>query len=130
MRKHVATCFVLAEAENSVIAGFYTLSAAGLILTELPPDLAKRLPRYPQIPAVLLGRLAVRHDLHGRRLGETLLMDAFTRTLRSEIASFAVVVDPLDSSAAAFYARFGFRSFTAGGQRMFAPIAEIAELFA
>lgn len=129
-RKRIATCFVRVEAASPAVAGFYTLSVAGMTLSDIPPGLAERLPRYPQFPATLLGRLAVRHDLHGRRLGETLLMDAFARTLRSEIASFAVIVDPSDASAAAFYARFGFRPFVAGGQRLFVPLAEISETFA
>jgi GNAT superfamily N-acetyltransferase len=129
-RRRVATCFVLVDAESPAVAGFYTLSAATMTLADLPPEITKRLPRYPQFPATLLGRLAVSRDLQGRRLGETLLMDAFARTLRSEIGSFAVIVDPLDASAGAFYARFGFRPFEAGGRRMFIPLAEVAETFA
>ena len=41
------------------IAGYYTLFAAGIPLTDLPAAVAKRLPRYPFVPAARMGRLAV-----------------------------------------------------------------------
>jgi GNAT superfamily N-acetyltransferase len=105
-RKRVAACFVLvddAAGPDGRVAGYYTLSAASIALAELPPALAKRLPRYPVVPATLLGRLAVDRGYRGRGLGEALLFDAFIRSLRSEIASFAFVADAKDEAAQAFY---------------------------
>jgi predicted GNAT family N-acyltransferase len=78
----------------------------------------------------LLGRLAVDGQHRGHGHGELLLMDAFGRTLRSEIASFAFVVDAKDEAAAGFCGRFGFLSLTQRGPRMFLPITEIAKLLA
>ena len=40
------------------VAGYYTLAAAGIPLADMPPDLAKKLPRYPSVPVAWLGRLA------------------------------------------------------------------------
>src|SRR6266404_5250017 len=97
-RKRVASCFVLTDDAGS-LAGYYTLSATSIALADLPPDLAKRLPRYPAIPATLMGRLAVDYRRRGQRLGELLLFDAFSRTLRSDIASYAFVVDAKDDAA-------------------------------
>ena len=57
-------------------------------------------------------------------------MDALGRTLRSEIASYAIVVDAKDATAASFYAAHGFRPLTAEGRRLFMPTAEVARLFA
>ena len=90
----------------------------------------KRLPRYPAVPATLMGRLAVDRRHQRRRFGELLLFDAFSRALRSEIASYAFVVDTKDDQAAAFYARYRFLPLAQGGRRLFVPMAEIAKLFA
>jgi GNAT superfamily N-acetyltransferase len=89
-RRRVASCFVLAAADGSV-AGYYTLSATSIAFLDLPPALAKRLPRHPVVPATLMGRLAVHENRHGQGLGELLLFDAFSRTLRSDIASYALL---------------------------------------
>lgn len=129
MRRRVATCFVLLEGDTARVLGFYTLAATSITLTDLPAATAKRLPRYPTIPATLMGRLAVDGRQWGRRFGELLLLDAYARALRNEIASFAFVVDAKDEGAAAFYARYGLMPLGAVGRRLFIPMAEIANLF-
>ena len=128
-RRRVASCFVLVGDGDRVPIGYYTLAATGIALAELPEALAKRLPRYPVVPATLMGRLAVdaRHRQQGH--GEFMLLDAFGRALRSDIASYAFVVDAKDDKAARFYRRYRFRSLVEGGRRLFMPMAEIAELF-
>jgi GNAT superfamily N-acetyltransferase len=129
IRRRVASCFVLVNVDGSV-AGYYTLSATSIALVDLPAAFSKKLPRYPAIPATLMGRLAVDQQHRGRGLGELLLFDAFSRTLRSEIASYAFVVDAKDDTAIAFYERYRFIRLTSAGRRLFLPIAEIATLFA
>ena len=57
--------------------GFYTLCATSFELTSLPTELTKRLPRYPEIPAILVGRLAREIDYPG--LGALLLYDTISR---------------------------------------------------
>jgi len=128
-RKRMSSCFVLTD-DGESLAGYYTLSATSIALADLPPELAKRLPRYPTVPATLMGRLAVDHRRRGQRLGELLLFDAFSRTLRSDIASYAFVVDAKDDTAAAFYERYRFLRLSSAGHRRFLPLAEIAALFA
>jgi hypothetical protein len=91
-RKRVASCFVLTEDGTNPL-GFYTLGATSITLTDLPTGTAKKLPRYPIVPAALMGRLAVDRRARGRSLGELMLMDAFGRALRSEIATYAFVVE-------------------------------------
>jgi ribosomal protein S18 acetylase RimI-like enzyme len=127
-RKRMTACFAACASGEQAIAGYYTLAATSVALTDLPPDLIKRLPRYPAVPATLLGRLAVDRRHRGRGLGELMLFDAFSRALRSEIATFALLVDAKDAAAQAFYARYGFMTLTAG--RLFLPLAEIARLLA
>lgn len=110
--------------------GYYTLAATSIALIELPEVLAKRLPRYPVVPATLMGRLAVDSRYRGQGHGEFLLFDAFSRALRNEIASYAFVVDAKDDHAAQFYRRYRFLPLAGGGPRMFIPMTEIAMLFA
>lgn len=129
-RRRVAACFVLVEDRGVEPVGFYTLAATSLALAELPETVTKRLPRYPTVPATLMGRLAVDERHRGKGLGEMLLMDALARALRSEIATFAVVVDAKDERAAEFYGKYGFRALTADGRRLFLPMTEAAQSFA
>lgn len=129
-RRRVSACFVLVEGTGAAPLGFYTLAATSLLLSELPEAVAKRLPRYPSLPATLLGRLAVDARCRGKGHGQLLLLDALGRALRSEIASVAVVVDAKDVTAAAFYAAHSFLPLGAEGRRMFLPMVEIAKLFA
>jgi GNAT superfamily N-acetyltransferase len=128
-RRRVASCFVLVAPDGSV-AGYYTLSAASIALADLPAEIARKLPRYPLLPAALMGRLAVDRGRHGQKLGELLLFDAFSRALRSELTSYAFVVDAKDEAAQAFYERYRFARLPGPGRRLYLPLAEIARLFA
>ncbi|MEN3213984.1 GNAT family N-acetyltransferase [Methylorubrum populi] len=127
--KRVASCFVLTESEGGAPIGFYTLAATSIALANLSPTLAKRLPRYPILPAALLGRLALNNNYQRRGLGQLLLMDAFIRTLRSEIAIFAFVVNAKDNNAKNFYEAHGFVPLRASSRYMFMPMSEVAKLF-
>ncbi len=81
IRRHIARVFVATDADPAAILGFYTLSATVVEARTLPPDLARRLPKYP-LPAALIGRLAVDNRYQGQDLGQYLLMDALTRTFQ------------------------------------------------
>lgn len=122
-RRRVAACFVaLADAR---IAGYYTLASASLLLTDLPPSLGRRLPRYPTVPTVRMGRLAVDQAFKGRGLGGALLADALDRAVRSEIAAYALMVDAKDAAAAAFYDHHGFIALPESPLTLFLPLATI-----
>jgi GNAT superfamily N-acetyltransferase len=127
-RKNMAAPFVLVLPDRT-IAGYYTLSSTAVKLAELPAETTRRLPRYPLVPATLLGRLAVDQRFQGRGYGRFLLADALFRAVRSEIASFAVIVDAKDDAARRFYERESFLSFPDQPMKLFRPMADIAELF-
>ncbi|WP_320410171.1 GNAT family N-acetyltransferase [Mesorhizobium sp. Root157] len=129
VRKRVASCFVLTEVGPAPIA-FYTLTSTSIALHDLPTSMAKKLPRYPSVPATLMGRLAVDRRHRGRRLGELMIMDAFSRALRSEIATCAFVVDAKNETAERFYKAYAFLPLGETGNRFFMPMAEIAKIFA
>ncbi|TIS57183.1 MAG: GNAT family N-acetyltransferase [Mesorhizobium sp.] len=127
-RKNVAAPFVLVLPDN-VIAGYYTLSATAVGIGEWPARTIRKLPRYPLIPATLLGRLAVDRRYRGQGHGRYLLADALSRCVRSEIASFAIIVDAKDEAASRFYQRESFLPFPDQPMRLFRSMADIAELF-
>src|SRR5262245_50923842 len=108
IKRRVATCFAAVHEETQKIAGFYTLTATSVPLDALAPDIAKKLPRYPVVPAALLGRLAIAEHFQGKGLGAALLVDALLRTARTELGVFAMLVDAKDEAAQRFYEKHGF----------------------
>src|ERR1700720_2891137 len=66
IRRRLANCFVGVEGATGDIAAFYTIAPAGIPTPDLPPEETKRLPRYPTLPAVRIGRLAVDQRFRGR----------------------------------------------------------------
>jgi predicted GNAT family N-acyltransferase len=129
--KFVAAAFVLVEPPSSQVLGYYTLSACAINVDQVPPDLAKRLPRYPQLPVTLLGRLARDERVRGKGAGDFLLMDALSRALQAAetIASMAVVVDAKDARAEAFYQAFGFSVVQNQPRHLFLAMSVITKLF-
>lgn len=128
--KRVAAPFVAISPPNNRVLGYYTLSASVLTITDLPEEMARKLPRYPQLRVTLLGRLAVDQSAKGQGLGEHLLLDALQRNLAhaNQIAAMAVVVDAKDESAAAFYRHYGFLTLQTRPGRLFVPIRRVAQL--
>ncbi len=126
----MAVSFVLTP-DGATIAGYYTLSQHAVSIGDLPEALAKKLPKYPLLPATLIGRLAVSTLFRGQGLGETLLYDALRRCLTgsAQLASIAVVVDAKDLAAAAFYRKHGFIELPAKPNRLFLPMSLVEKLF-
>lgn len=129
IRRRIAAVFVLIDQDANRIAGYYTLAATAIRLIELPPNLAKKLPKYPLVPATLLGRLAIDQSYQNQGLGSFLVMDALWRSVKSEIAAMAVVVDAKDEIACAFYEHHQFIPFPEQPQRLYLPMTTIAKLF-
>jgi GNAT superfamily N-acetyltransferase len=127
-RKNMAAPFVLLLPDGT-ISGYYTLSSTSVQLGELPEKTVRKLPRYPLVPATLLGRLAVDRRQQGKGYGRFLLADALYRAAQSEIASFAVIVDAKDESARRFYARESFLPLPDQPMKLFRPMADIRRLF-
>ena len=127
VKRKAAAVFVMTEpSQPARVVGFYTLSATAIELSTLPVELTKKLPRYPEVPAILIGRLA--RDLAFPGVGSMLLADALTRCVRvaKEIAASVIVVDSKGEVATRFYKKFGFISLPKLTDRMFLPM-QIAE---
>ncbi len=124
VRRRVAACFVALSNEQR-IAGYYTLASASLLLADLPASVGKKLPRYPTVPAVRMGRLAVDQAFKGKGLGGALLADALDRATHSEIAAYALIVDAKGEEAAAFYKHHGFIVLPHSPMTLFLPLATV-----
>ena len=129
MRRRVAAVFVIVpENEPGRVAGYYTLSSASIVLDQLPDDLVKKLPRYPTVPAVLIGRLA--RDVNFSGVGKLLMLDALARSFQhsGEVAAAVVLVDAKNEQAREFYERYGFVEIEDISNRMFLPMKTIEKL--
>ena len=128
IKRHYATCFVARERETGIVAGFYTLSSIGVPLTEVPENLAKKLPRYPTVPAALIGWLGRHKDFRGLGLGEALLFDAIRTIAKATIGAHAIFADAIDDDAVTFYRKFGFTSLTGRPRGLYLPVATALSL--
>lgn len=124
VRRRVAACYV-ALTDEQRIAGYYTLASSSVLLTDLPANIGKKLPRYPTVPAVRMGRLAVDQAFKGQGLGGALLADALDRAARVEIAAFAMTVDAKDDAASAFYRHHGFIDLPDSPLTLFLSLATV-----
>lgn len=124
VRRRVAACYVALASEQR-IAGYYTLASSSVLLTDLPANIGKKLPRYPTVPAVRMGRLAIDQAFKGQGLGGALLADALDRAARAEIAAFAMMVDAKDDVVSAFYQHHGFIALPDSPLTLFLPLATV-----
>jgi GNAT superfamily N-acetyltransferase len=100
---------VAVEAETHRVAAYYTIASASIPTPDLPSEITKRLPRYPTMPAVRIGRLAADRTYRGCGLGKALLADAALKAMAAAPACFALLVDAKHEQAVAFYQHHGFR---------------------
>lgn len=128
VKRNYASCFVAKDIATDRVAGFYTLSSSNVPLAEVPDVLAKKLPRYPTVPAVLIGWLGRHRDFAGQGLGEALLFDAIKTVATAPIGAHAIFADAIDDQAAAFYASFGFTPLVQRPLTLYLPVATALRL--
>ena len=108
-KHHLGVTWVAVDGDQGDrILGFATVSASQIEATGLPPELRRRLPRYP-LPVLRLARLGVDQSAQGRGVGLLLLKSVFVlaRQMARAVGCVGVVVDA-KAEAMAFYGRFGF----------------------
>lgn len=130
LKRKAATVFVLIDSVTENVIGFYTLSSFSLELTEIESVVAKKLPRYPLLPATMLGRLAVDKNYKGKGFGELMLIDAMKKSYQAsqQIASVALLVEAINEQAVSFYQKFGFVSFQSSRERLYLPMKTIEKI--
>jgi GNAT superfamily N-acetyltransferase len=122
-------CYVVCA--GGVVVGYYSLSAGAVRHTaaqgRAPRTLRANLP--DPTPVMVLGRLAVDKNYHGRGIGKGLLKDALQRALAASrlIGARALIVHALDDDAVPFYAGFGFKPFPAEPRTLFLPMEAVGK---
>lgn len=92
------------------VVGYYAISSFAILRADATRRARKQGPR--QIPAILLGRLAVDEEHQGHGLGAGLLRHAMELTVAASeaIGVRVLVLNAIHDRAADFYRRFGFES--------------------
>lgn len=129
IKRRLGNCFVATDRNTGAIAAYYTLAASSIPIAALPEAETRRLPRYPLLPATLIGRLAVDTRYQGHRIGSALIIDAIHRSAQAAPASFTLLVDAKDDSASVFYRKHGFIPLVSRSLTLFLPIATGLKLF-
>ena len=126
-RRDTARTFVVCRADEAEVVGYYTLVASQVEHGEATGDVRRGASRHFPIPVCLIARLAVDRSEQGAGLGRSLLLDALRRTDRASrsVAMRAVLVHALDEDAAAFYARFGFKSARSEPLTLMVPLESV-----
>ena len=100
--------YVVCSTGSRRVVAFYALSMGQILNQEATGAIRRNMPR--QIPAVILGRLAIDRDWQGQGLGAALLRDAVERSMRAagEVATRLLVVHAISPAAETFDRHFGF----------------------
>lgn len=95
---------------NNRAIGYYSLCPGSIERESVVPRVLKGIAGHAEIPIILLARLAIDQNEHGKGLGSALLKDAFQRAINAAvaIAGRAIVVHAIDDEAVCFYKHFDF----------------------
>jgi GNAT superfamily N-acetyltransferase len=123
-KRGIVRNYVTTHDNSNVIVAYYSLVYTVIEQKLLPSTIVKGLGRY-DIPAMLLARLGVDTREQGRGLGRAMLKDAILRTMQAaEIAGLKLLlVEALDSTAAAFYEKHGFVALSDDPLQLYLPIS-------
>jgi GNAT superfamily N-acetyltransferase len=99
--------YVLCAGAERVI-GYYCLSASSISHRLATGSLCRNMP--DPVPMMLIGRLAVDREFHGRGLGAGLLKDAVLRTAQVAVEAGVrgLLVHAVSEDAKRFYAKWNF----------------------
>jgi GNAT superfamily N-acetyltransferase len=102
-----AKTFVVADDDR--VVGYFSLTIGQVEPLEAPERIRKGMGQYP-IPVVILARLAVSVQDHGKGVGIGMLKDAIRRTvfIAEQAGIRAMLTHPIDEEASKFYTHFGF----------------------
>lgn len=101
------TWVVIAEPARLVVA-YYASSTASVMRTAVPRPIARNQPA--DLPAILLGRMAVDRGHHGKGLGGAMLKHFMTKAIEvsEKVGVRLVLVHSKDQQAKGFYRHHGF----------------------
>ncbi len=120
---------VLVVHESNRVVGYYGLAPTAIVPSTMPRSVRTGQPPDP-VPCLLLGQLATDQDWAGKGIGSGLLKHALQRcfTAAGLIGGRALIVNAVDTEAAAFWRRRGFIASKDDPLMLFRSIADIPAL--
>ena len=111
------------------VVGYYALAVGAVALAEAPGRVRRNMP--DPAPVMIIGRLAVRKDHQGKRIGPGMLRDAVLRTLQAaQIAGVrAILAHAISERARQFYEDCGFTPSPMDPMTLMITVAEAAKEF-
>ena len=108
LKNAASRSYVVCPDGSKKVIGFYAISMGQILGHDVSGSMRRNMP--PQIPSVILGRLAIDRAWQGQRLGAALLADAVRRCIKasSEVAARLIVVHAISPASEAFYLHYGF----------------------
>lgn len=90
------------------VIGYYALASGSVERVKAPKSLVRNMP--DPIPVIVLGRLAIDSESHGKGLGSALLKDAIQRTIyiSENVGVKALLVHAISDAAKSFYIHHNF----------------------
>ena len=127
-QKHLSATKVLLDADGN-IAGYYTLATGQVDFSDLPAELARKLPRRA-LPVAVLAWLGVSDAHQGQGLGARLLAQALRDCYEAgqTFAFIAVILDCINDAAKAFYQRWDFAELPGHPYRLFLSAERLAAM--
>ena len=128
MKAAATKTYVICPAESTVVVGYYALCMGQMLATDVTGSMRRNMPS--QIPAVLLGRLAINRDWRGRGLGGYLLRDVVHRARRAarEVPARLIIVHAISPDAEAFYQHYGFTRLPIEAPTLALDLVKLAKL--
>jgi predicted N-acetyltransferase YhbS len=108
--------------DDKQVVGYYAISAGSVAHGDVPGRIRRNMP--DPIPALVLGRLAVKQGCQGTGIGQGLLKDAVARSINvsQQIGARVLIVHALSNKAEAFYLKHGFMVNQAISNILFLPL--------
>ncbi|CCE08598.1 GCN5-related N-acetyltransferase [Bradyrhizobium sp. STM 3843] len=118
---------VLVVHEALRVVGYYGLAPTAIVPSLMPRSIRTGQPPDP-VPCLLLGQLATDRNWGGKGIGSGLLKHALQRCVAAAglIGGRALIVNAVDTEAAAFWRRRGFIASKDDPLILFRSIADIA----
>jgi GNAT superfamily N-acetyltransferase len=108
MQLAASRTYVVCPFASNRIAGYFALSMGQILAAEVTGSMRRNMPR--QIPAVVLGRLAIDRACQGQGLGRALVSEVLRRSVvaSAEVSARLVIVHAISAGAEAFFRHHGF----------------------
>jgi GNAT superfamily N-acetyltransferase len=94
--------------DGKLVVGYYALATGSVERINAPKSLTRNMPN--PIPVIVLGRLAIDQQFHGKKLGSALLKDVIRRTIfvSDNVGVKALLVHAISEEAKRFYVHHNF----------------------